>query len=136
MVMINIRINYKKNYRDHRKIVVIDGTTGFVGGFNIGDEYLGKGPLGYWRDTHLKINGHAVGMMQVRFFQDWSFAAKEVLDFETNAFIYSREIAEVLKTAFENDINQCTEITKQLYSERSTSVKIKESISRLFSATL
>jgi len=47
MVMINIRVNYKKNYRDHRKIVVIDGTTGFVGGFNIGNEYLGKGPLGY-----------------------------------------------------------------------------------------
>jgi cardiolipin synthase len=58
------------------------------------------------------------------------------LNFETNAFIYGREIAGVLKTAFENDINQCTEITKQLYSERSTSVKIKESISRLFSAAL
>nr|QNO54599.1 cardiolipin synthase [Methanosarcinales archaeon ANME-1 ERB7] len=274
--LLNIRVNYKKNYRDHRKIVVIDGTTGFVGGFNIGDEYLGKGPLGYWRDTHLKLNGHAVGMLQVRFFQDWSFVAKEVLDyvpkyfpqkheftggaavqivscgpdtqwepikkgfialinsatktiyiqspyfvldesvmealkiaaltgvdvrimipckpdhpfvywttyanigelldvgaraytydngfihsktvvvdglassvgtanwdvrsfrlnFETNAFIYGREIAGVLKTAFENDINQCTEITKQLYSERSTRVKIKESISRLFSAAL
>ena len=107
-----------------------------MGGFNIGDEYLGKGPLGYWRDTHLKINGHAVDMLQIRFFQDWSFAAKEVLDFETNAFIYDREIAAVLKTAFENDINQSTEITKQLYSERSTSVKLKESISRLFSATL
>ncbi len=274
--LLNIRVNYNKNYRDHRKIVVIDGTTGFVGGFNIGDEYLGKGPLGYWRDTHLKLNGYAVGMLQIRFFQDWSFAAKEVLDyvpkyfpkkhevtgdaavqvvscgpdtqwepikkgfialinsatetiyiqspyfvldesvmealkiaaltgvdvrimipckpdhplvywasyanvgelldagaraytydngfihsktvvvdglassvgtanwdvrsfrlnFETNAFIYGREIAAVLKTAFENDINKSTEITKQLYSERSTRVKIKESISRLFSAAL
>ncbi|MCK4732665.1 MAG: hypothetical protein KAT65_09435, partial [Methanophagales archaeon] len=43
-------------------MVVIDGTTGFVGGFNIGNEYPGKGPLGYWRDTHLKLNGYAVGM--------------------------------------------------------------------------
>jgi len=274
--LINIRVSYKHNYRDHRKIVVIDGTTGFVGGFNIGDEYLGKGPLGYWRDTHVKINGHAVGMLQVRFFQDWGFAAKELLDyepkyfpkehevtggaavqivscgpdtqwepikkgfialinsatesiyiqspyfvldesvmealkiaaltgvdvrvmipckpdhpfvywtsyanigelldagaraytydngfihsktvvvdglassvgtanwdvrsfrlnFETNAFIYNREISEVLKNAFENDINQCTEITQQLYAERSTVIKIKESISRLFSAAL
>jgi cardiolipin synthase len=58
------------------------------------------------------------------------------LNFETNAFIYDREIAAVLKTAFENDINQSTEITKQLYSERSTKIKIKESISRLFSAAL
>ena len=274
--VLNIRVNYNKNYRDHRKIVVIDGTTGFVGGFNIGDEYLGKGPLGYWRDTHLKLNGYAVGMLQVRFFQDWSFAAKEVLDaepkyfpkeqdvtgdsavqivscgpdtqwepikkgfialinsatetiyiqspyfvldesvmealkiaaltgvdvrvmipckpdhpfvywtsyanvgellavgaraytydngfihsktvvvdglassvgtanwdvrsfrlnFETNAFIYDQEIAAVLKTAFENDIKKSTEITKQMYTERSTKIRIKESISRLFSAAL
>ena len=272
--VLNKRVSYRHNYRDHRKIVVIDGTTGFVGGFNIGDEYLGKGPLGYWRDTHLKLNGYAVGMLQVRFFQDWSFAAKEVLDaepkyfpkeqdvtgdsavqivscgpdtqwepikkgfialinsaaetiyiqspyfvldesvmealkiaaltgvdvrvmipckpdhpfvywtsyanvgellaagaraydngfihsktvvvdglassvgtangdvrsfrlnFETNAFVYDREIAAVLKAAFENDINKSTEITKQLYGERSTKIKLKESISRLFSAAL
>ena len=58
------------------------------------------------------------------------------LNFETNAFIYDREIAAVLKAAFENDINKSTEITKQLYGERSTKIKIKESISRLFSAAL
>ena len=90
--LLNIRVNYNKNYRDHRKIVVIDGTTGFVGGFNIGDEYLGKGPLGYWRDTHLKLNGYAVGMLQVRFFQDWSFAAKEVLDAETKYFPKEQDV--------------------------------------------
>jgi cardiolipin synthase len=58
------------------------------------------------------------------------------LNFETNAFIYDREIATVLKTAFENDIKKSTEITKQLYAERSTKIRIKESISRLFSAAL
>jgi cardiolipin synthase len=58
------------------------------------------------------------------------------LNFETNAFIYGREIAAVLKTAFENDIKKSTEITKQMYAERSTKIRIKESISRLFSAAL
>jgi cardiolipin synthase len=82
--VLNIRVSYNKNYRDHRKIVVIDGT--------IGDEYLGKGPLGYWRDTHLKLNGHAVHMLQVRFFLDWSFAAKEVLDAETKYFPKEQDV--------------------------------------------
>ena len=51
-------LNLRVNYRNHRKIVVIDGTTGFVGGFNIGREYISKDPqFGYWRDTHLKIKG-------------------------------------------------------------------------------
>nr|BFF33538.1 hypothetical protein KUHPSE09_08240 [Staphylococcus epidermidis] len=54
-------INLRMNNRNHRKIVVIDGTIGYVGGFNVGDEYLGKSKkFGYWRDTHLRIKGDAV----------------------------------------------------------------------------
>ena len=65
-------INLRVNYRDHRKIAVIDGTTAFVGGYNIGDEYLGlKKKMGYWRDTHLKITGYAAYELQMRFFLDW-----------------------------------------------------------------
>ncbi|MEG0075677.1 MAG: cardiolipin synthase [Eubacterium sp.] len=65
-------INLRLNYRDHRKIAVIDGKIGFVGGFNIGDEYLGlKKKMGYWRDTHLKIEGYAVYELQMRFMLDW-----------------------------------------------------------------
>ncbi|GAX90203.1 cardiolipin synthase [Effusibacillus lacus] len=59
------------NFRNHRKILVIDGTIGFTGGFNIGDEYLGKGPLGYWRDTLLRIEGEAVYYLQFIFLKDW-----------------------------------------------------------------
>jgi cardiolipin synthase len=70
---------YRVNYRNHRKIAVIDGTTGFIGGFNIGDEYLGTGPLGYWRDTAVKITGSAAAMLQLRFFLDWNYAAKVYL---------------------------------------------------------
>ena len=70
-------INWRINYRNHRKVVVIDGKVGYVGGFNIGDEYLGKGPLGAWRDTHLRIHGDAVYSLQSRFLVDWNAAVKE-----------------------------------------------------------
>jgi cardiolipin synthase len=74
--------NFKINYRNHRKIVVIDGITGFVGGFNVGDEYIGLNKrIGYWRDTHLKLRGDAVIDLQTRFFLDWGHASKEELMF-------------------------------------------------------
>lgn len=63
-------LNTRINFRNHRKIFVVDGKEGFIGGFNIGDEYLGKGPLGYWRDTHLRIHGGAVSSLQTRFIVD------------------------------------------------------------------
>jgi len=75
-------INFKVNYRNHRKIVVVDGKTGFIGGFNVGDEYIGLNKkVGYWRDTHLKIEGDAVIDLQKRFFLDWGYANKEDLMF-------------------------------------------------------
>ena len=64
----------KKNNRNHRKIGVIDGKVAYCGGFNIGDEYLGKGPLGHWRDTAVRISGDAVKPLQVRFQMDWEYA--------------------------------------------------------------
>ncbi|MBF0780686.1 MULTISPECIES: cardiolipin synthase [unclassified Granulicatella] len=70
-------INLRMNYRNHRKIVVIDGKIGYIGGFNIGDEYIGLGKLGYWRDTHLRIQGEAVHSLQTRFFVDWNATAAE-----------------------------------------------------------
>jgi cardiolipin synthase A/B len=80
-------INLRMNFRNHRKIAVIDGTTAFVGGFNIGDEYLGKDPrFGYWRDTHLRIEGRAVHALQIRFFLDWNFAASEYVGYEDRYF--------------------------------------------------
>jgi cardiolipin synthase len=58
--------------------VVIDGETGFIGGFNVGEEYLGADKdFGYWRDTHIKIRGDAVIDLQTRFFLDWGYASKE-----------------------------------------------------------
>lgn len=75
------------NYRNHRKIVVIDGRLGFIGGFNIGREYLGKNSrFGYWRDTHLCIEGAAVTSLAVRFVLDWNYAAKENLFLDDSLF--------------------------------------------------
>ncbi|WP_227938270.1 cardiolipin synthase [Alkalihalobacillus deserti] len=73
-------INLTLNFRNHRKLVVIDGETGYIGGFNVGDEYLGLNQrFGYWRDTHLKIVGEAVNHIQTRFIQDWNQAARKEL---------------------------------------------------------
>lgn len=74
------RLQLRVNYRNHRKIVVIDGRVGYVGGFNIGREYISLDPkFGYWRDTHLKLTGEAATGLQLRFALDWNYAAKENL---------------------------------------------------------
>lgn len=272
-------ININMNFRNHRKIVVIDNSIGFVGGFNVGDEYLGKDiKFGYWRDTHIKFKGSAVNDLNLRFLADWKYATKEdisleeilevneeksndnigmqivssgpnlsdkyeikmaylkmiqkakkylyiqspyliidnsisdslklaaasgvdvkimipgkgdhpfvywanlvcagdlikegirvfhydknaflhaktvviddevcsigtanmdtrsfELNFEVNSFIYSEKIAKEQKYEFENDIKKCEELTLEKYKNRSKSVKIKESLSRLFSDVL
>lgn len=68
----------KLNLRYHRKIVVIDGSIGFIGGLNIGDEYLSRdSKLGFWRDTHLKLQGEAVQVIQAVFLNDWYFVTGE-----------------------------------------------------------
>lgn len=73
------------NYRNHRKILVVDGEIGFVGGLNIGDEYLGRDPqIGYWRDTHLQIKGNAVYFLQRIFLQDWYFITHITLEDSDN----------------------------------------------------
>jgi len=71
-------INPRLNFRNHRKIVVIDGRIGYIGGFNVGDEYLGlKSKFGYWRDTHLRIEGSSVHPLQTRFLLDWNEASSK-----------------------------------------------------------
>lgn len=70
-------VNMWVNFRNHRKLVIIDGEVGFIGGFNIGNEYLGMDrKLGYWRDTHLRITGSAVHLLQARFYLDWNLSAQ------------------------------------------------------------
>lgn len=68
----------KMNYRNHRKIAVIDGVIGYVGGVNISDEYVNQyRDKGYWRDTHSRIYGEAVKSLQVHFLSAWDFVSNE-----------------------------------------------------------
>ncbi len=69
----------KVNYRNHRKILVVDGEIGFTGGINIAQRYVDGLKYGEWRDTHLKIEGDAVNMLQVVFITDWLFVSKQQL---------------------------------------------------------
>ncbi len=74
------RLTSQVNYRNHRKILVVDGITGFTGGINIADRYVeGLKDIGPWRDTHLQIEGDAVGGLQVVFAADWYFVVHENL---------------------------------------------------------
>ncbi len=71
---------FQLNYRNHRKTVVIDGETGFIGGHNVGVEYLGQDKkFGAWRDTHIKMTGHIVRQLQLIFTEDWHWAHDEDL---------------------------------------------------------
>ena len=71
-------LNTRINYRNHRKIVVIDGEIGYVGGFNVGNEYINRGKqFKFWRDTHIKIEGPAVNELNKRFILDWDYASNE-----------------------------------------------------------
>jgi len=72
---------FQLNFRNHRKIVVVDGREAWVGGLNVGDEYKGLDPdFGYWRDTHMRVAGPVVQSIQVSFAEDWNWAAGEVLE--------------------------------------------------------
>ncbi len=73
------------NYRNHRKIIVIDGMTAYLGGFNIGCEYLGLcKKFGYWRDTHLKITGSSVPLINLQFLLDRRFATNHDFSLQSN----------------------------------------------------
>ena len=75
------------NFRNHRKVCVIDGKIGYLGGLNIGDEYLGKvGRYGFWRDTHMRVVGDAVKELQIRFMLDWNFYAANKMELKDDLF--------------------------------------------------
>ena len=77
---VTVFLSPKKNNRNHRKLLAIDGTKGYVSGFNIGDEYLGTGEAGRWRDTGLRIEGQSAIAIGLRFLMDWGYATKKHLD--------------------------------------------------------
>ena len=80
------RNRFQLNFRNHRKIVITDGRVAWIGGHNVGDEYLGKDPkFGHWRDTHVRIEGPAVLKAQISFSEDWYWATDTLPDFDWTA---------------------------------------------------
>ena len=84
-------LSSKINYRNHRKIIVIDGQIGYTGGINIADRYIHGTKNGIWRDTHLKIKGDAVRMMQIIFLTDWIFATRKPLE-NTTKYLTQKDV--------------------------------------------
>lgn len=77
----------KMNYRNHRKIVVIDGEIGYLGGINVSDNYVNyKNGESFWRDTHLRIEGEAVKSLQLHFLMTWDFVSNSKLNITHNFF--------------------------------------------------
>lgn len=72
------RSRFQINYRNHRKSLIVDGETGFTGGFNVGDEYMGRAAAyGHWRDTHVRLCGPVVSQLQLIFLEDWHWLTGE-----------------------------------------------------------
>jgi cardiolipin synthase len=77
------RNRFQLNFRNHRKIVVVDGKYAWIGGHNVGDEYLGKNKrIGHWRDTHTRLKGPSVLGAEIAFATDWRWATREAMDFD------------------------------------------------------
>lgn len=74
------KTRFQINFRNHRKTVVVDGTVGYIGGCNVGDEYMGRDPkFGAWRDTHCRLHGPIVSQLQLVYAEDWYWATEENL---------------------------------------------------------
>ncbi|MDR0995701.1 MAG: cardiolipin synthase [Tannerella sp.] len=91
----------KVNYRNHRKVVVIDGKVGFMGGMNVADRYVKGTPWGAWRDTHFKFTGQGVYGLQTAFLIDWYVVSKKLLGNNDNSYYpkvgtYSDTLVQVL----------------------------------------
>lgn len=104
--------SFRINFRNHRKIMVIDGSVGYIGGFNIGDQYLGRNKrFGNWRDTHLRLEGSVVLQLQSRFFMDWNASAKRQkvqfsLDYFPQSNVQNNIPMQIVSSGPENDVQK------------------------------
>lgn len=87
-IKLHLLIN-RINYRNHRKIIVVDGTVGYIGGINVSDRYINPNKFNlFWRDSHLKIEGVSVLNLQRIFIADWNFCAQQSLSYSPALFPY------------------------------------------------
>lgn len=101
---------FQLNFRNHRKTVVVDGKVAFVGGHNVGDQYLGLSPrFGHWRDTHVKVEGPAIQSIQLCFVEDWFWTASDVPSLSWEPTVYEDEghVSLVLGSGPADDVETC-----------------------------
>jgi len=83
---------FQLNFRNHRKLVLVDGRRAYIGGLNVGDEYMGRNPkFGHWRDTHLEVTGPAVQCLQIAFLEDWYSSVNQIPELEWTPAAASHE---------------------------------------------
>ncbi|PGS55409.1 cardiolipin synthase [Bacillus sp. AFS041924] len=118
-------INFRLNNRNHRKLCIIDGRIAYIGGFNVGEEYLGiDRKFGYWRDTHFRIKGESVNQIQGRFILDWQQATKQNLHIiEEFAFNNDENIGSTPIQIVASGPNSETEHLKNMYVKLIMSAK-------------
>ena len=101
---------FQINFRNHRKILVVDGKIAFMGGLNIGDEYLGRDPhFGYWRDTHVQFRGTGVLCLQEILLRDLYWAGREVSEvvWEVEESPKYRQLSFILSTGPADRLQEC-----------------------------
>jgi cardiolipin synthase len=127
------RFQPRINYRNHRKIVVIDNKVAYVGGFNVGKEYIDMSrKFGHWRDTHMRICGSAVVALQARFILDWNYAAHENLLRREELFMGSRAgsegedcIIQIISSGPDNSSEQIRDNYLRMISKAKDSIYIQ-----------
>lgn len=121
------------NFRNHRKIAIIDGQIGYIGGFNVGDQYLGKfKKFGHWRDTHIRIEGDAVLSLESRFLMDWNATAEdnELLVDTADYFpeikqLPGRSMVQIVSSGPDNDLKQIKQGFMRMFASARSEITIQ-----------
>lgn len=120
-------INFRVNNRNHRKLCIIDGEIGYIGGFNVGNEYLGTNrQFGYWRDVHLRMRGEAVRELLERFLLDWNRAVPTKHRAEKEDFRWPTSLLETSRSPVQivtSGPNSSTEHLKNMLVKMITEAK-------------
>ena len=109
-------VNTRINFRNHRKIVVIDGEVGYVGGFNVGNEYVNRGKqFEFWRDTHIRIEGEGINELNKRFLLDWDYASDEKIEDMSKYFVEHEPKGDVAMQIISSGPDHMEEYIKNSY---------------------
>ena len=123
---LRLHLNFAMNYRDHRKIVVIDGKIGYTGGINIGDEYTNEEKrFGHWHDAAIRLEGDAVWSLTVLFLENWRFQTHEKTDYQKYYVDYQSKNPEGLYIPFGDLPLDSNLVSKNIYLSLIGSAKKK-----------